>query len=221
MMAYTMLARPIQASVFPSIMAWLIAVSFINIPFELGYLLYQGKKLNGYLSLKGVIFYNQRFKGGKILLWTILTFIAVIVLFILSEPVTNFLQTTAFSWIPDWFILDFGLDNGEFSKSSLLIVNIASLLVFVVGIPIVEEFYFRGYLLSRLSFSGVWAILLNSFLFALYHFTTPWFLVSRFLFTLPLAYITYRKKNLIPAILVHAFANSVDVIMGFLFIFGN
>jgi membrane protease YdiL (CAAX protease family) len=58
----------------------------------------------------------------------------------------------------------------------------------------------------------------NAFLFALYHFTTPWALVSRFLIALPLAYSAYGKQNLLPAILVHVIANSVDVAMGFIYI---
>ena len=33
-----------------------------------------------------------------------------------------------------------------------------------------------------------------------------------------LAYVAYRKQNLIPSMLVHALANSVDVIMGFAYI---
>jgi len=52
---FTLLARPIQTAGFPSIMAWLITVLLINIPFELGYLLYQSKKSKGRLTLKGVI----------------------------------------------------------------------------------------------------------------------------------------------------------------------
>ena len=75
-----------------------------------------------------------------------------------------------------------------------------------------------GYLLPRLAHLGFWAIPINGFLFALYHFTTPWGLVFRFLSALPLAYSAYRKQNLLPAILVHFIANSVDVVMGFAYI---
>jgi len=44
---------------------------------------------------------------------------------------------------------------------------------------------------------------------------TDWQLVFRTLITLPLAYVAYRNKNLIPSILIHALANSVEVVMGF------
>jgi membrane protease YdiL (CAAX protease family) len=50
-------------------------------------------------------------------------------------------------------------------------------------------------LLPRLSYLGGWAIMVNSLLFALYHFTTPWALVSRTLITLPLAYVAYLVRK--------------------------
>ena len=214
---FTLLARPIEKMGYPSIMPWLITVALVNIPFELGYLLYEGWKLKGRLSLQGVILYRQPLKFGQIILWTTMTFVAVLILFVLSGIVTNYLETAVFAWVPDWFVMDSGLDGG-YSKAALSVVNIASLFVFVFGIPIVEELYFRGYLLPRLSYLGGWAILVNSFLFALYHFTTPWQLVTRTLITVPLAYAAYKKKNLIPSILVHALANSVDIVMGFAYI---
>ena len=219
LLAYILLARPIQAAGFPSIMAWLITALFITIPFELGYMLYQGQQLNGRLSLTKIILYRQPLKAGQIVLWTILTFMAVTILFIVAAPVTKLLQTTVFGWVPDWFMLDTGLE-GEWSKSKLLIVNITSLFVSIIGIPIVEELYFRGYLLPRLSHLGIWAIFLSSFLFALYHFTTPWMVVSRFLFTLPLAYLAYQKKNLTLVIVIHALGNSIEVILGFVYVLG-
>ena len=88
----------------------------------------------------------------------------------------------------------------------------------MIGIPIVEEMYFRGYLLPRLAHLGFWAIPINGLLFALYHFTTLWGLAFRFLIALPLAYSAYRKHNILPAILVHVIANSVDVFIGFAYV---
>lgn len=218
LVVFTLIARPVESMGYPSIMPWLISVSLTIIPFELGYLYYEGRRRNGRPSLDGVILYRQPLKAGQVVLWTVLTFLLVLVLFILSGPIMNYLETVVFAWLPDWFMMDIGVEGGGFSKSALLILNIASIFVFMVGIPIVEEMYFRGYLLPRLAHLGLWAIPVNAFLFALYHFTTPWVLVSRFLIALPLAYSAYRKQNLLPAILVHFIANSVDVVLGFAYI---
>ena len=114
--------------------------------------------------------------------------------------------------------MDTGLEGGGFSKSALLVFNIASIFVFMIGISVVEEMYFRGYLLPRLAHLGSWAVVINAFLFALYHFTTPWGLVFRTLLCVPLAYSAYRTKSILPAILVHAIVNSVEVILGFRYI---
>jgi len=40
--------------------------------------------------------------------------------------------------------------------------------------PLVEELYFRGYLLPRLHRFGIWAPLINISLFAAYHLWKPW-----------------------------------------------
>lgn len=218
LIVFTLIARPVESMGYPSIMPWLISVSLTVIPFELAYLYYKGRQRNGRTSLDGIILYRQPLKTRQVVLWTALTFLVVLVLFILSGPVMNYLETVVFAWVPDWFIQDTGLEGGGFSRSALLVVNIASVFVFLIGIPIVEEIYFRGYLLPRLSHLGLWAVVINAFLFALYHFTTPWALVSRFMIALPLAYSAYRKQNILPAIIVHFIANSVDVVMGFVYI---
>jgi membrane protease YdiL (CAAX protease family) len=212
------IARPVESLGYPSIMPWLISVSLTMIPFELGYLYYEGRRRNGRFSLDGVVLYRQPLKAGQVLLWTALTFLVVLILFILSGPVTNYLETVVFAWLPDWFVQDTGLEGGGFSKAALLLVNVASIFVFMIGVPIIEELYFRGYLLPRLAHLGIWAVVINAFLFALYHFTTPWGLVFRFLSALPLAYSAYRKQNLLPAIIVHFIVNSVDVVMGFAYV---
>jgi membrane protease YdiL (CAAX protease family) len=217
---FTLLARPVENLGFPSMMPWLVSVLCVLLPFELGYLLYQGRRRNGRFSLSGVIAYRQRLSAPQIVLWTAVTFAAVLVLFVLSGPATNYLQARVFAWVPGWFVLDTGIEGGGYTRSALLLLNAASVLVFVIGVPIVEEMYFRGYLLPRISYLGMWGVPANALLFALYHFTTPWVFVTRVLITLPLAYVAYRKQNILPGIVVHAIANSVDVVMGFLYLLG-
>jgi uncharacterized protein len=49
-----------------------------------------------------------------------------------------------------------------------------------------EELYFRGYLLPRLYRFGIWAPLINISLFSLYHYWTPWGVLSRIVMLLPM-----------------------------------
>lgn len=46
--------------------------------------------------------------------------------------------------------------------------------------PFIEELYFRGFLLPRMAWMKKWALLVEAFLFALYHIWSPWQLVTRF-----------------------------------------
>ena len=81
----------------------------------------------------------------------------------------------------------------------------------IVG-PVVEELYFRGYLLPRMH--GRAAPVWHSLLFAAYHVFTPWMIVTRTIGLLPLVYAV-RTKNILVGIIAHVLVNSVDVVVGF------
>ncbi len=79
--------------------------------------------------------------------------------------------------------------------------------------PIVEELYFRGYLLPGIARYGGWAPVLNTILFALYHFWTPWQLLARFVGLLPLVYTVFRRRNIYLAMIVHCSLNTIGAIL--------
>ena len=199
---------------YPSITALMSAVLVMLVPFELGYLYYQGYKKNGRLSLQGIVSYRSPISVWQYLIWVPVLFILVGIIFTVFKPVDNFLQTHLFAWIPP---MQSGLQGG-FSKSALILTYVmVAVLGAVVG-PAVEEFYFRGYLLPRMEFAGKWASLLHSFLFALYHVFTPWMILTRTIGMLPLIYAV-KRRNLYISIIVHIFVNMIDVITGVSFIF--
>ena len=57
---YFLIAPAIIRAGYPPMMAILLAILVILIPFELGFLYYQGKKLNGHYSLKGVVLLREQ-----------------------------------------------------------------------------------------------------------------------------------------------------------------
>ena len=78
------------------------------------------------------------------------------------------------------------------------------LLVFNVILgPLVEELYFRGYLLPRLHRFGIWAPLINISLFATYHFHKPWDLLTLIVILLPMGYAVWRTRDIRIGIAVH------------------
>jgi membrane protease YdiL (CAAX protease family) len=73
--------------------------------------------------------------------------------------------------------------------------------------PIVEELYFRGFLLPRMEHWGWAAPAVNSLLFAVYHFYFPGNVLGIFVAFLPIAYVVRIKKNWRIGVVVHSMSN--------------
>jgi len=208
---YFLARKPVANIGYPSIFALLLAMAFILIPVELGYLLYQGKKKTGRFSLQGIIGYRKPIPWWQYLVWPLIIFIVVGAIFALLKPIDAYIQERLFFWMPD---LNFGLD-GHYSRT-ILIVTYSMFLIFNVFLaPLVEELYFRGYLLPRMK--GTFATLFHSFLFAAVHVFTPWMIITRTLGLLPLVF-GVKKKNITIGIIVHILGNSMDLLTAIVFI---
>lgn len=213
---YIIVAPLLKKLGLPSMFTIFLAVLFILIPFELAYLFYQGKKENNRFSLKGIVLYRE-----NIPIWQYFVFIPVligwsIICFVfLAPPIDNYLIKTFFSWLPHWFFLDEFVKNiSLYSKSALIATWISGLVLNGVFAPIVEELYFRGYLMPRISRLKGWMPLINALLFSLSHFFTPWQNPVRILALLPMVYVVWWKRNIYLSIFTHCLVN----IGGMLFI---
>jgi len=194
---------------FPSLMAIFLAIAFVLIPFELGYLIYQARK-NG-TTLGRVVLYREPVPRGQfvalvvgLLAWS---GICVVLLF---PPLDRFFVENAFSWLPGWFF--FAEDLTRYSTAALLITWTLGLVVNGIVGPVVEEMYFRGYLLPRISRLGAWAPLLNTVLFSLYHFFTPWLNMSRIIGLLPMVYAAWWKRSIYVSMAVHVLGNTIPML---------
>lgn len=210
---YLAAMQPLKQMGYPSFAALMLAIVLALIPFELGVLLYVGKKKNGRLSLKGVLSYRSPIPVWQYFLWVPAVFVLTGLIFTFLKPVDVFLQQNVFG---AWPVLDAGLSGG-YSKSVLVVTYVLVGLLSTVAGPVVEELYFRGYLLPRMGYAGKWAPLLHSFLFALYHFFTPWMMVTRTAAMLPMIFAV-QKKNLNISIIVHILGNLMDLAAGVAFI---
>ena len=133
--------------------------------------------------------------------------------FALTAPLGAWLEATAFAWWPAGWALDPGTGGGS-GRGPLLITAALVMLGSVVVAPLVEEFYFRGYLLPRMPARlGPFTSLTHAALFAGYHVWTPWLVPTRILAVLPLAYIARRTGDLRIGMVTHAVLNSVDVVV--------
>jgi hypothetical protein len=180
------------------------------VPFELGWLILQGWRKHRRLSLKGIVLYREPIRLGEYVLFVPLLLIWAVCCFaILSPPVEAYLRQTLFAWWPAW-LMPSALDTSTFSTNPTWgLIALASLPLQAIVGPIVEELYFRGYLLPRLSYLEGWAPLINTVLFSVYHLYTPWQNPARILALLPAAYLVQRKRNIYLSIVFHVVLNLV------------
>lgn len=196
-----------------------IALCFADVivlPLVLGYLFYLGYKKNGKASLEHVVLYRERIPLWQYLVYVPLLLAVVGGLFALLSPVGTFLFNALFSWLPATFLISG--DLALYSRSTLVVSYLVYTVVVVFTARIIEEVYFRGYLLPRLSRFGWWAPVINSVLFALFHTWTPWLVLTRTLSFLPLFYTVQWKRNIYLGMAAHVLGNSADVVMGVMFI---
>jgi len=193
---------------FPPVFTLCLAVAVVLVPVELGAILFLGKRENGNFSLRRIVLYRQPVSWWQFLLFVfvILAWSSVVFLLI-SKPLGAFLSKTFFSWAPEWFL------NGNSFEGSrpVLLITWLMLMVFgnVVG-PLVEELYFRGVLLPRISRLKGWAPVLNAFLFSLYHFWSPWEVVTRTLAVLPVCAAAHYKRNIYIGMAAHLLLNTLS-----------
>jgi CAAX protease family protein len=191
---------------FPSLFAMVTFGMVFGLSFQIWHLYAEGKKRNGRLSLEGVVLYRNR-----IPLWQYFALVPLLVILgFLIDGVTSPLKSAILNsmpWLPQWFEMrDVSLLSG-FSRPVLIITFACSLVFNGVAAPIVEELYFRGYLMPRLSRFGRWTPILETALFTLYHFWQPYYWIAQFLFMLPVVSAVFWKKNLKLGILVHMALN--------------
>ncbi|MBE0686755.1 MAG: CPBP family intramembrane metalloprotease [Anaerolineaceae bacterium] len=202
---------------FPPILSLYLAILLILIPFELGFLFYQGKKRNGHYSLNGIVLFRERMPIGKMILIIISLFAWGGLIFTLLPKLDSLISETLFAWFPAWSSPNNLLGNiSQYSKSAITITIIAGFLLNGFAGPIVEEFYFRGYLLPRIPATKWWSPLINVLLFSLYHFFTPWQNLSRILAFLPLSYAVAWKRNIFLSIWAHCLLNTAGMIISFM-----
>jgi membrane protease YdiL (CAAX protease family) len=207
--AYVILAPVLINKGYPAILGLLIAALVVIMPIELGILLAVAKKQSGTFSIGDVILYRQPIPKWQyfviplgLVVWG---FLATGVTPILDKAIAS----SMFSWLPEWFFI-FDLEHfSVYSQPVLLLTFFAGLVINGIVLPLVEELYFRGFLLPRLERFGKWSPVISASLFSLYHFFTPWQFFSRIVWLLPWVYTAWKKRNIYLIIITHCLANTL------------
>ena len=199
---------------YPAIAAGVLAAAVGVVGAELGWLLHQARRRTGRWSLTGVLPYRpSSFTWRKaalvlgLLAWAVLGSMLVADL----KPV---ITDTLFPWMPDWAITPLPAGVADTSTGTALVVTaVGYLLVLVVAGPLVEELYFRGYLLPRLARFGAWAPAINVALFAGYHLWKPWDVVTLLVVLLPMGYAVWWTRDIRIGIAVHIGLNGLGFLL--------
>jgi membrane protease YdiL (CAAX protease family) len=211
--AFLVLKPLLDASGFPSLLAFTLAVLLVDLPILLGVMLVAGKKRNGRYSLEGVVLYREEVSWKTFALVFVGAFVVVYVLMMVVAPLSNLLAESAFSWLPDWMFLEEQTQYQAYAKNVLLVTFALQLVLTGVALPWVEELYFRGYLLPRLSRYGKWAPLLGGLFFGLYHVWQLFSFPTVFLLGAALGYVAWWKRDVRIPIGLHVFANALTKLM--------
>ena len=211
MVAFYILAAPLVRSLgFPSLMAIYLAILFVLIPFELGYLFYRARR--NISSLGSVVLYREPVPRAQfvalvlgLLAWSAIFYVLI------YPPLDAFFIENVFFWLPDALFL--AEDFARYSTAALVITWVLGFVVNGIAGPMVEEIYFRGYLLPRISRFGVWAPLVNTVLFSIYHFFTPWQNVGRIVGLLPMVYAVWWKRSIYVSMGAHVLGNVSVMLM--------
>ncbi len=213
---YVLVGVPVAESLgYPAPFGLMLTAAFVLVPFELGWLLYLGLRRNGRPSLEGVVLYRERMPARRLVLLGLALLGWQVLVGVTLSWTDAFVFEALFSWVPERLVIENGLGSyvAEYPRSLLIVTLLLGLALSGVVTPVVEELYFRGYLLPRLSRLGGWAPVLNVVLFVLYHLWTPWQAATRFISILPAAYVVQRTKNIYAYMWVHCVLNTVGILL--------
>ncbi|HEY0753700.1 MAG TPA: CPBP family intramembrane glutamic endopeptidase [Ktedonobacteraceae bacterium] len=197
-----------QAAGFPPSFALLICTLVVLFP-TLGHLLLEGKRRNGKWSLKGIVLYRQRTPLRQYIWIVPLVTIWGLLVYIATTPLQLVLIHTLFFWWPALLLTD----AGHYSQINVVIVTVTTLLINGLVGPMIEEVYFRGYLLPRIAYFGKWAPVINLFLFSLYHFWQPWQNLTNLLGLWPFIFLVWKKQDIRLSIVLHCTLNMVGMLL--------
>jgi membrane protease YdiL (CAAX protease family) len=219
--AFIVLKPLADAIGYPPLLAFILAVLLVDIPFQLGVMYYQVKKLNGRYSLQGIVLYREKIPWWQFLIIFLVGVVLLFGLSILAMPVNSFLSQQLFAWLPDWIFLNDAPQYEAYSQGTLLVTLTLFLIVTGIALPWIEELYFRGFLMPRISRFKAWTPIFSALLFALYHVWQLFDFTAVFFSGLVFAFAVWWKRDVRLGISLHVAANLLARIMIFFLLLGD
>lgn len=193
---------------FPPLFAMVTTGMLVGLGFQLWHLLHEGRKRNGTWSLQGIVLYQKPMPLWQYFVWVPLFTIAAFVINGLTSPIGAVLLNSS-PWLPEWFEMRDVSMLAIYSRPALLATFALYLLLNGIAAPIIEEMYFRGYLMPRLARFGRWTPLVEVALFTVYHIWQPYYWITQFFSMLPVVAAVGWKRNIKLGIAVHMMLNLI------------
>jgi membrane protease YdiL (CAAX protease family) len=205
---FFVLSRVFIRSGLTGYLALLVTIPVCLVPVEIGVMRFWSAKETGRRSVSAAVHYRQRGTMADYIVWPLLLFICWGVLSIAMAPVSLYLDAHLSGWLPAWATQESLLDGWLTSPRAQrpITLGLAVLLSGVVA-PVVEELYFRGFLLPRMAHWGWAAPVAHALLFAVYHFYFPGNVPGIFAAFVPTACVVMIKKNWRIGLVFHAAVN--------------
>lgn len=205
----------------PVYLCLLLPIVVILVPFEIAIIGISNKKKFGKFGLQVAFKRHKPMPIWKIVLKSSLLFAWAGFAFTLLQTRENLLMIpSVFKFVPDFLYSTTFVEQLEtFPKWIIALTCIVNLIFNGLIAPIVEELYFRGYLMSRMERFGKATPFIVTVLFSVYHLFTPWENITRIIAVAPYHYYIWKDKNLYIGMLVHCACNMVGAISLFSLLF--
>ncbi|MFH1998808.1 MAG: CPBP family intramembrane glutamic endopeptidase [Planctomycetota bacterium] len=193
-------------------LALLITIPACLVPVELGMILLFRAKSTEKRSLSEMIGYCRHGTAAEYVMLPFFLFLFCGALSIAVKPLSQYIETHLPAWLPAWATQE-ALVQGLVACSPAQRTITLGLAVLISGFvaPVVEEIYFRGFLLPRMERWGWAAPVVNALLFAAYHFYFPGNVPHIFVAFLPISYFVMVRKNWRIGLIVHSAFNLMGV----------
>jgi membrane protease YdiL (CAAX protease family) len=206
---------------YPPEIALIAGFVLIGIPIELGLLLVLGRRLNGRYSLRGVVLFREPVPWWQYAAFFFLLLAVAFTALFATAPITAWLAENLFYWLPVFLRPDAETLLPAFTPSAVLSVLLLRLVFDGLVNPIVEELYFRGYLLPRMESFGPLAPAVNAALFALQHYWQPYNVPLIFCIQLAVVYVVWWKRNIYISMIAHCSGNLIGAVLAIVGFLGN
>lgn len=209
--AFTLLTPLVMQYHYPPQFSLLLCIIIVAVPLLL-YHLYRARRVEGRKNIWELNGYTNKLSTGKLIGYSIGLVIFQYLIWGVTQPLNQVITQKLFSWLPAWYTVQ---DFTGYSKQVLLATLVLNLILNGLVAPLVEELYFRGYLLPRMQSFGKFAFVMNAVLFSVYHFWQPYIYLTLIISMIPLSYLVWKTKDLRLGILTHCLLNLVGALLSF------